>query len=172
MRPVPPVAGPCYWIEKGLAPIGDKQSHCALSMNGYSKNSLFNLLLRWAVLALGVALAARLISGISYDNGVTLLIVALLLGFCNAVLRPVLLLFTLPFIILSLGFGVLVVNALLFYFVGKIVDGFTVASFWSALGGSIIVSVTNMVMNSVLGSPRRRTVAPPPPPKRDDVIDI
>jgi putative membrane protein len=140
-------------------------------MNGYSRNSLFNLLLRWAVLALGVALAARLISGISYDNGVTLLIVAILLGFCNAVLRPVLLLFTLPFIILSLGFGVLIVNALLFYFVGKIVDGFTVTSFWSALGGSIIVSVTSMVMNSVLGSPRRRTVAPPPP-KRDDVIDI
>jgi putative membrane protein len=141
-------------------------------MNGYSRNSLFNLLVRWAVLALGVALAARLISGISYDNGVTLLIVAILLGFCNAVLRPVLLLFTLPFIILSLGFGVLIVNALLFYFVGKIVDGFTVASFWSALGGSIIVSVTSMVMNSVLGSPRRRSVTPPPPPKRDDVIDI
>jgi putative membrane protein len=141
-------------------------------MNGYSRKSLFNLLVRWAVLALGVALAARLISGISYDNGVTLLIVAILLGFCNAVLRPVLLLFTLPFIILSLGFGVLIVNALLFYFVGKIVDGFTVASFWSALGGSIIVSVTSMVMNSVLGSPRRRSVTPPPPPKRDDVIDI
>ena len=58
--------------------------------------SLFNLLLRWLILALGVALAARLISGISYDNGVTLLIVALLLGFCNAVLRPILVLFTDP----------------------------------------------------------------------------
>jgi putative membrane protein len=134
--------------------------------------SLFNLLLRLVVLTLGVMLAARLVPGISYNNGGTLLIVAILLGFCNAVLRPVLLLFTLPFIILSLGFGVLVVNALLFYFVGKIVDGFTVAGFWSALGGSIIVSVTSMVMNSVLGSPRRRIAAPPPPPKRDDVIDI
>jgi putative membrane protein len=133
---------------------------------------LFNLLLRWLILALGVMLAASIVPGIKYADGGTLLVVVLLLSFFNAVLRPVLLLFTLPFIILSLGFGVLVVNALLFYFVGKIVDGFTVASFWSALGGSIIVSVTNMVMNSVLGSPRRRTVAPPPPPKRDDVIDI
>jgi putative membrane protein len=132
---------------------------------------LFNLLLRWLVLALGVALAASIVPGIKYADGGTLLVVVVLLSFFNAVLRPVLLFFTLPFIIISLGFGVLVINALLFMLVGRLVDGFTVASFWSALFGSIIVSATNLVMNSVLGSPRRRTVAPPPP-KRDDVIDI
>jgi putative membrane protein len=135
-----------------------------------SNNSLLNLVFRWAVLALGVALAASIVPGIKYANGGTLLFVVVLLSFFNAVLRPILLLFTLPFIIISLGFGVLVINALLFMLVGRLVDGFTVASFWSALGGSIIVSATSMVMNSVLGTSRRRTVAPPP--KRDDVIDI
>lgn len=138
--------------------------------------SLFNLLLRWLVMAIGVMLAARLVPGISYNNGGTLLVVVLLLSFCNAVLRPVLLLFTLPFIIVSLGLGVLLVNAGLFYVVGSLVDGFKVDSFWSALGGSLIVSVTNLVLNFALGNSRRKPGAAPqrpaPPKSGGDVIDI
>ena len=130
-----------------------------------------NLLVRWLVLALGVALGAALVPGIHYDTGWTLAVVVVLLSFCNAVLKPLLMLFTLPFIILTLGIGVWLINASLFLIVGKIVDGFHVSGFGSALAGAAIVSVTNLVVNRLIASP------PPAPPKgpraaKDDVIDV
>lgn len=137
-------------------------------------NAFVNLLVRWLVLAVGVILSTRLVPGIRCDDGPTLVAVVLLLSFFNAVLKPLLMLFTLPFILLSLGIGIWVINALLFYGVGRLVDGFHVAGFGSALLGSLIVSITSMVMNRLLSPP------PPPPPrsgapraaKSDDVIDI
>ena len=66
------------------------------------------LLLRWCVLAVGVALATRIINGIHYDSGGTLLAVVLLLSLFNAVLKPLLLLFALPFIVMTLGIGILI----------------------------------------------------------------
>jgi len=92
------------------------------------------------------------------------------LSFFNAVLKPLLLLFTLPFIVLSLGIGIWIINAILFYFVGRLVDGFYVAGFGSALLGALIVSLTNLLMNRLLARPRRH--GPPPAARRDDVIDI
>jgi putative membrane protein len=136
------------------------------------KHPLINLLVRWSVLALGVALAAKIVSGISYKDGTTLLVVVLLLSFFNAILKPLLVLFTLPFIVLTLGIGVLIINALLFLWVGKLVDGFYVANFWSALWGALIVSITNLVLNNLFRSSPRSTSAPVPKSKRDDVIDI
>jgi putative membrane protein len=130
-----------------------------------------NLLLRCLVVALGVVLSAKLVPGISYDSGSTLVVVALVLSLFNAVLRPVLVLFTLPLIFLTLGVGLWFINALLFYFTGRIVAGFHVAGFGPALFGALIVSVTNLVMSRLLTPPR-----PPAPPsaggKDEDVIDI
>lgn len=128
------------------------------------------LLLRWAVLAIGVMLATKIIPGIGYDDGTTLLVVVLLLSFFNVILKPVLVLFTLPFIVLTLGLGMIVINALLFLLVGKLVDGFMVSSFWAALGGALIVSVTNMVFTRLIGP--KPAVRPPAPRKPDDVIDV
>ena len=136
---------------------------------------MLQLLLRWAILALGVTLASHVIPGISYDTGRTLLVVVLLLSLFNAVLKPLLVLFTLPFILLTLGLGMLVINALLFLFVGRIVEGFHVESFWSALGGALIVSLTNLLLSGFIsgkppgnrGGPERRR-----PGKPDDVIDV
>jgi putative membrane protein len=138
------------------------------------KQPFVNLLVRWLVLALGVMLSTKIVPGISYDTGTTLFVVVLLLSLFNAVLKPLLLLFTLPFIVLTLGVGIWLINAVLFYFVGRLVDGFHVAGFGSALLGALIVSVTNLVLNRLLAPPR------PPggpgssgmPGKRDDVIDI
>lgn len=133
-----------------------------------------NLLVRWLVLALGVVLSTKIVPGISYDTGTTLFVVVLLLSLFNAVLKPLLLLFTLPFIVLTLGVGIWLINALLFYFVGRLVDGFHVAGFGSALLGALIVSLTNMILNRLLtppsppGGPGRSGA----PAKRDDVIDI
>ena len=132
-------------------------------------NAFVNLLLRWLVLAIGVMLSTKLVPGISCDSGTTLVVVVLVLSFFNAVLKPLLLLFSLPFIILSLGLGIWLVNAVLFYFAGRLVDGFHVAGFGSALFGALIVSVTNLVMSRFLTPPPR---PPPPPARHDDVIDI
>ena len=138
------------------------------------KQPFVNLLVRWLVLALGVMLSTKIVPGISYDTGTTLFVVVLLLSLFNAVLKPLLLLFTLPFIVLTMGLGIWMINAVLFYFVGRLVDGFHVAGFGSALLGALIVSVTNLVLNRLLTPPR------PPggpgrsgaPAKRKDVIDI
>lgn len=135
------------------------------------KHPFINLLVRWSVLALGVALAAKIIPGIAYKDGETLLVVVLLLSFFNAILKPLLVLFTLPFILLTLGIGMLVINALLFFWVGRLVEGFHVADFWSALWGALIVSITNIVLNGLLRTSAQKSAAAKPA-KRDDVIDI
>ena len=131
-------------------------------------HSLGNWLVRWGVLALGVALAAHIVPGIGYHDFATLVVVVLLLSFFNLFLKPLMVLFTLPFIVLTMGLGLIVINALLFLFVGRLVNGFYVASFWSALGGACVVSVTNFVMSRVLRAPAPTR----PTAKRDDVIDI
>ena len=118
-------------------------------------NSAFlQLLLRWAILALGVTLATKLGIGISCDSSSTLLVVVVLLSFFNVILKPLMVLFTLPFILLTLGLGMVVINALLFLLVARLVDGFHVASFWSAVGGAIVVSVTNVVLSIFTRGPR------------------
>jgi putative membrane protein len=134
-------------------------------------SSLLQLFVRWLIMALGVTLATKLVSGITYDSGATLFWVVVLLSFFNAVLRPLLVLFTLPFILATLGLGVFLINALLFYWVGHLVDGFHVVDFWAAMWGSLVVSLTNMVMSGFMRGPRKPP-RPPAPPQRDDVIDI
>ncbi len=134
-------------------------------------SSFLQLLLRWAVLAIGVVLATKLVPGIRCDDGATLLVVVILLSFFNAILKPLLVLFTLPFILLTLGLGIIVINAFLFLLVGRLVEGFYVASFWSAVGGAIIVSVTNMLLSGFTRSKPRSEPAPRKK-KPDDVIDI
>lgn len=137
-------------------------------------NSPFlQLLVRWLVLAIGVTLATKLVEGISCDSTQTLIVVVLLLSFFNAILKPLLVLFTLPFIVLTLGVGVVVINALLFLFVGRLVDGFHVAGFWPAVWGALVVSVTNLVLSGFTrGTARAGTPPPAVKKKPDDVIDI
>jgi putative membrane protein len=137
-------------------------------------NSPFlQLLVRWLVMALGVTLATKLVNGIRCDSTETLIVVVLLLSFCNAILKPLLVLFTLPFIIFTLGLGVVVINALLFLFVGRLVDGFHVAGFWPAVWGALVVSITNLLLSGFTRPPTQpRPTAPAAKKKPDDVIDI
>jgi len=135
------------------------------------------LLVRWSVLALGVTLATKLIPGIRYDTLETLIVVVVLLSLFNAVLKPLLVLFSLPFIVMTLGLGVLIINALLFLLVGRMVTGFYVDGFWSALGGALIVSLTNIFISILIGRKARLQPGTPgrPTPRKekpDDVIDI
>lgn len=134
-------------------------------------SSFFQLLVRWAVLAIGVVIATKVVPGIRCDDGGTLVVVVVLLSFFNAILKPLLVLFTLPFILLTLGLGMIVINAFLFLLVGRLVEGFQVASFWSAIGSALIISITNMILNGLMRSPPGS--GPPARKKKpDDVIDI
>lgn len=141
-------------------------------------NSPFlQLLVRWVILALGVMLATKIVRGIECDDGQTLIIVVLLLSLFNAIIKPLLVLFTLPFIVITMGLGVIVINALLFMLVGHLVAGFHVNGFWPAVGGSIVVSVTNLLVSALARGTKPPPRNPPsrgagPPAKRDDVIDI
>lgn len=144
---------------------------------------LVQLLVHWVVMALGVTLATKLVDGISCDSTATLIVAVLLLSFFNAIIKPLLVLFTLPFIVLTLGLGVVVINALLFMFVGRLVDGFHVAGFWPAVWGALVVSVTNLILSGFTRKaavPRKEAPPEGAPPvraprvkkKADDVIDI
>ncbi len=129
---------------------------------------LLQLFLRWLILALGVALATKLVPGIHCDDGGTLLIVAVVLSFFNSFLKPLLVLFTLPFILVTMGVGIVVINALLFLFAGRLVSGFYVAGFWSAVGGALVVSITNFFVSRLLRNDR----PPRPPTGGGNVIDV
>lgn len=119
---------------------------------------------RWFVTTLGVLVATGLLSGVHAEDMVALLTASLILGALNAFIRPALLLIALPLLIVTLGLFTFVINALLLYFVGYLVNGFSVASFGSALLGAIIISITSVFANTLFGKPApvRKTERPPP----------
>ncbi|HEY8380914.1 MAG TPA: phage holin family protein [Microvirga sp.] len=112
-------------------------------------------LARLIVVALGLWLASELIPGIHVEGGGTLIGAALLLGLVNAVVRPVLVVLTLPFTILTLGFFLLVINAGMLGLVAAMFESFTIAGFGSALLGALIVSMTGWLASLFIG-PRGR----------------
>jgi len=99
-----------------------------------------------------VLLAAFTSSGIDFDSGATLILVVFLLSLFNLILKPVLVLLTLPFIIFTLGFGLWIINALLLLLVSELVPGFYVDSFLSALWGSLVISMTSLITNIFLSA--------------------
>lgn len=145
-------------------------------MNG---KSLARMLYTWVVITLGVYLADFTSPAIEAAEGRDLLWVALILGLLNALLKPVLLFFTLPFIILTLGLGIWIINAFLLLLAGGLVPGFFVESFWAALWGALVISLTHIVANLFFRSNgsyevrrRHRARRQARRPARDDVIDI
>lgn len=155
---------------------------------------LLKILKQAILIALGVVLAASIAPGIKYDSPEALALVVLLLTTFNLILRPLLILFALPFVILTFGLGILLINAILFYVVSELVAGFSVAHFGWALLGALIVSLTNLAAGILLGSqkgnfrfnvkvnrgPRHPDNSPPreaprnsqKPLRDDDVIDV
>ena len=109
------------------------------------------LLLRLLICALGLWLASALLPGIHISGTGTLLLAALLLGIVNAVVRPVLVLLTLPITVLTLGLFLLVINAATLGLVAALLDGFTISGFFSALFGALIVSLTGWISSWYIG---------------------
>lgn len=113
------------------------------------------LFLIWIINALAVILVAYLVPGISVSSFWSALVVALVLGLLNAVLRPLLILLTLPLNILTLGLFTFVINGIILYFVSSIVKGFSVDGLWTAIIGSIVLSLIQWALNSVLGRSKK-----------------
>lgn len=105
------------------------------------------LLLVWLINALSLVLIAYLFPGIEIGSFATALIVALVLGLINAVVRPIIILLTLPINILTLGLFTLVINGLLFWFVASFIEGFYIAGFWSAFFGALLFSIVSTLIS-------------------------
>ena len=129
--------------------------------------SLKVFLQRWVINTVAVLIAANVVPGIGYDGLTSLLVASLLLGILNVILRPLLLLLSLPLVLLTLGLFVWVINALLLYFVGHLVKSFQVANFGSAMWGALIVSVVSLVLNSLTGTGESRIAFRRTKPPRD-----
>ncbi len=111
----------------------------------------------WLINTLAVLLAVYIVPGIHYRRWLDLLVASLLLGILNAVIRPVLFLLTLPLLIFTLGLFTLVINALLLYFVGYLLQPqFYVTGFWAAFWGALIISVVSLILNSLTGTGKSR----------------
>ena len=117
------------------------------------------LLLAWLINAVALVAVAYLMPGISVASFATALVAALVLGLINAVVRPVLVLLTLPVTIITLGLFIFVLNGLLFWFVGSFIQGFVVDGFWSGVFGAIVFSLISWLLSALLlrpGEPRAR----------------
>ncbi len=142
-----------------------------------------SIIKRWIVSGLGVWLGSYFVDGISYEANTTLLIVVLLLGLFTAILKPILVLLALPFVVLTLGVGILFINALLYLLVGELVPGFEVASFWAAFFGALWITFLNLMFGNWIGGSKRsslrmrtdggrRSASRRKVKAKDDVIDV
>jgi putative membrane protein len=109
-------------------------------------------LLHWAITSLSLWVASYVFSGLKFANVSALIISALLLGFANAIVRPLLIILTLPLTVVTLGFFLLVINALMILLVSALVSGFTVSGFWTAFFASIFIAVLSFLFNWLLFS--------------------
>jgi putative membrane protein len=116
---------------------------------------MLKLLLVWLINALALLTVAYVMPGIAVSDFWTAMVAAVVLGLVNAVIRPILILLTLPATILTLGLFIFVINGLLFWFVGSTLQGFTVSGFWAGVGGAIVYSIVSWALSAVLLPERR-----------------
>jgi putative membrane protein len=109
-------------------------------------------LLHWAITALALWLASLLFKGLKFSDTTSLVVSALLLGFANAIVKPLLILLTLPLTLITFGFFLLVINALMIMLVAKLVKGFQVSGFWTAFFASIFISLLSIAIGAMVSS--------------------
>ena len=110
---------------------------------------MLSLLARWIVNAAALLLVAYLYPGVHLEDFVTALAAALVLGLVNAVVRPLLVILTLPVTILTLGLFIFVINGLLFWAVGSFVPDFQVSGFWAGFFGAIVFSLISWILSAI-----------------------
>lgn len=113
------------------------------------------IIFRWVVSALGLLFVSWLFDGIHVDGVGWAFIAAIFLGVFNALVRPILIILTLPITVFTMGFFILVINALMLWLTGSLLAGFHVEGFWSALGGAVILSAISLAANSLVSDQGR-----------------
>jgi putative membrane protein len=111
---------------------------------------MVRILVGWLLNALALLAVAYLLPSIHVASFGSALIAALVLGLVNSVIRPVLVLLTLPVTLLTLGLFLLVINGLLFWAVGNMLDGFLVGGFWSGVFGALLYSLISWALSGLL----------------------
>ena len=116
------------------------------------------VLLRTMIIMLGLALASAIVPGVNILGTGSLIFAAILLGIVNAIVRPIAFVLTLPLTIVTMGLFIFVLNAAMFGLVASFLDNFQVAGFWSAIFGSIVVSITSTIASWYIGPSGRYEV--------------
>jgi putative membrane protein len=119
-------------------------------------HAAMHFLVRVLLNAVALLVAAWLVPGIQISGPAATILAGLLLGVVNALVRPVLLLLTLPFTLLTLGLFIFVVNAMCFALTAALVPGFRISGFTAALLGSIVVSIVSWVLNALVADTNER----------------
>jgi putative membrane protein len=127
------------------------------------------LLYRWLVTSLTIFAVPYLVSGVHVESFGAALAAAAILGILNILVKPVLILLTLPLTVFTLGFFLLVINALMFQLAGKLISGLAVANFGSAFLGALVVSLVSWIMHMSLGNRNGKRVVMV---NQDDTIDL
>ncbi len=134
-----------------------------------------SFLKRWFFTTVAVLVAAGIVPGIEYHGATGLITATLLLGILNAFVRPVMIFFTLPLVVFSLGLFVFIINAFLLWWVGHLLKNFQVNTFMDAVWGSLIISAVTMLLNILTrGNGTRVEFHKKPPPDHGGgpVIDV
>jgi len=105
---------------------------------------------------LAVLVTVNTADGVYYHSSEALIVAMVLLSIFNVFLKPLLMFFSLPFIVLTFGLGILIINACLFLLVAALVNGFYVESFWSALWGAFVLGTINLIASIYLGDSQGR----------------
>jgi len=108
------------------------------------------LFIRLLLNALAVFFLANVLNGVQVDNYVTAIIVALVLAVLNLLVKPILVILTLPITIITLGLFLLVINAIIIFLADKLIDGFSVSSIWIALLFSVLLSILQSLLHSFM----------------------
>lgn len=123
-------------------------------------NALVEFLVHWAIMSLSLWVASYIFKGITFTSKSSLLVSALLLGFVNAILRPILIFLTLPLTLLTLGLFLLVINALMIMLVAAIVKGFKLSGFWTAFFASIFIAAFGFFIELLMPGSQHLVVIP------------
>jgi len=111
---------------------------------------MVRLLLKWGLLATALLFLTHILPGIRVNSFGSALLAAAIIGLLNSILRPVLIILTLPVTVVTMGLFLLVINALLFWWAGKMLSGFAVGGFWWAMLGAIAYSLLGMLIDSAI----------------------
>jgi putative membrane protein len=122
---------------------------------------LIAFLLAWATTALSLWAASHIFAGLKFDNTSSLAVSALLLGLANAIVKPLLIVLTLPLTLLTFGLFILVINALVLLLVSKLVKGFRLMGFWTAFFASLFISVLSIAIGALSGGSPGMTIQMP-----------